>query len=147
MNRRGAHLFRLGMLILLVPMHHVDARCPHPPSWSSDGVFEAVVKRSSGQFIYTSTVVKYLSSLYHQPADCLNAVFGIRPPSHAHEVPFGELNALYSRIFSSVEDVETVLLILGFYLLIISAYAPNDGRWGSRTIFASGLRIYRDFSW
>jgi hypothetical protein len=42
----------------------------------------------------------------------------------APEMPFGELNALYSpiSIFSSVEDIETVLLILWFYLLSSSRY-------------------------
>ena len=32
-------------------------------------------------------------------------------------MPFGELDALYTHIFTSVEDRETVLLILGFQLL------------------------------
>jgi len=32
-------------------------------------------------------------------------------------MPFGELDALYTHIFTSVEDWETVLLIIGFQLL------------------------------
>ena len=87
------------------------------PSWPSIDVLEGLVKKSSGQFIYASTVVKYVSSIRHQPADRLNVVLGIRPPRHAREMPFGELDALYTYILTSVEDRETVLLILGFYLL------------------------------
>ena len=97
------------------------------PSWPSVDVLETLVKKSSGQFIYASTVVKYVSSIRHQPADRLNVVLGIRPPRHAREMPFDELDALYMHIFASVEDRETVLLILGFYLLLASgSYLPMD---------------------
>ena len=86
-------------------------------SWPSDDVLESLVKKSSGQFIYASTVVKYVSSIRHQPADRLKVVLGIRPPRHVGEMPFGQLDALYTHIFTSVEDRETVLLILGVRLL------------------------------
>ena len=86
-------------------------------SWPSDDVLELLVKKSSGQFIYASTVVKYISSIRHQPVDRLNVILGIRPPRHVCEMPFGQLDALYTHIFTSVEDRETVLLILGFVLL------------------------------
>jgi hypothetical protein len=49
-------------------------------SWPSIDVLEGLVKKSSGQFIYASTVVKYVSSIRHQPADRLNVILGIRPP-------------------------------------------------------------------
>jgi hypothetical protein len=88
-------------------------------SWPSIDVLERLVNKSSGQFIYASTVVKYVSSLRHQPADRLNVVLGIQPPRHAREMPFGELDALYMHILSAVEerDSEMVLLILGFHIL------------------------------
>ena len=86
-------------------------------SWPSVEVLEELIKKSSGQFIYASTVVKYVSSIRHQPADRLNIILGIRPPRHAREMPFSELDALYTHIFTSVEDRGTVLLILGFFLL------------------------------
>jgi hypothetical protein len=87
------------------------------PSWPSDDVLESLVKKSSGQFIYASTVVKYISSIRHQPANRLDVVLGIRPPRHVREMPFGELDALYTHIFTSVQDREMILLILGFRLL------------------------------
>ena len=86
-------------------------------SWPSDDVLESLVEKSSGQFIYASTVVKYVSSIRHQPADRLNVVLGIRPPRHVREMPFEQLDALYTHIFTSVEDRETALLILGFRLI------------------------------
>jgi len=95
-------------------------------SWPSDDILESLVKKSSGQFIYASTVVKYVSSIRHRPADRLNIVLGLRPPRHAREMPFRELDALYTHIFASVEDKETVLLILGFQLLSSSRYPQMD---------------------
>ena len=86
-------------------------------SWPSDDVLKLLVERFSRQFIYASTVAKYISSICHQPADRLNVVLGIRPPRHVRELPFGELDALYTHIFTSVEHRETVLLILGVRLL------------------------------
>jgi hypothetical protein len=86
-------------------------------SWPSVDVLEGLIKKSSGQFIYASTVVKYVSSIRHHPADRLDVVLGIRPPCDTCEMPFGELDALYTHIFNSVEDMETVLLIIGHYLL------------------------------
>jgi hypothetical protein len=96
------------------------------PSWPSDDVLSSLVKKSSGQFIYASTVVKYVSSIRHQPANRLNIILGIRPPRHVREMPFGELDALYTHIFASVEDMETVLLIVGTRLLSSSRYPLMD---------------------
>ena len=86
-------------------------------SWPSDDVLKLLVERFSRQFIYASTVAKYISSICYQPADRLNVVLGICPPRHVRELPFGELDALYTHIFTSVEHMETVLLILGVRLL------------------------------
>jgi hypothetical protein len=98
------------------------------PPWPSNDVLESLVQKSSGQFIYASTVVKYISSIRHQPADRMNVILGIQPPRHVREMPFGELDALYTHIFTSVEDRETVLLILGFQLLSPPQYNPLDAR-------------------
>ena len=98
--------------------HRMSGHLDH--SWPSVDVLEGLVKKSSGQFIYASTVVKYVSSIRHQPADRLNVILGIRPPRHVREMPFGELDALYTHIFTAVEDRDTVLLILGFYLFLTS---------------------------
>ena len=95
-------------------------------SWPSHDVLESLVKTSSGQFIYASTVIKYISSIRHRPADRLNIVLGIQPPRHVREMPFGELDALYRHIFTSVDDRETVLLILGFQLFSSARYTPMD---------------------
>jgi hypothetical protein len=95
-------------------------------SWPSDDIVESLVEKSSGQFIYASTAVKYVSSIRHQPTDRLNVILGIRPPRHVCEMPFGQLDALYTHIFTLVEDREAVLLILGVQLLSPSWYPQMD---------------------
>jgi len=57
-------------------------------SWPSVDVLERLVKNSSGQFIYASTVMKYISSLRHHPADRLNIVLGLQPPSYSQDAFF-----------------------------------------------------------
>lgn len=96
--------------------HYVD------PSWPSVDVLDALVEKSSGQFIYASTIVKYVTSIRHKPMDRLDVILGMRPPRNARELPFGELDTLYRHIFSAVEDKELVLLILGFHLIRPDAY-------------------------
>jgi hypothetical protein len=98
------------------------------PTWPSTNVLNILVHKSSGQFIYASTIMRYIASLHHQPADRLNVILGIQPPRYAREMPFGELDTLYRHILSNVEDRDTVLLIIGFLLFGRAPHmmAPRD---------------------
>jgi len=51
-----------------------------------------------------------VTSIRHKPTDCLDIIFGIRPPWR--DLPFAELDALYTHIFTGVEDIEHILEIL-----------------------------------
>jgi hypothetical protein len=82
-----------------------------PPEWPLPDVLERLIKKSSGQFIYASTVINYVTSIRHKPTDRLDIILGIRPPQK--DLPFAELDALYTHIFAGVEDIERVLEILG----------------------------------
>jgi hypothetical protein len=85
-----------------------------PPQWPLPGVLEQLVYKSSGQFIYASAVINYISSSRHKPQDRLDIILGIRPPQR--DLPFAELDALYTYIFAGVEDLDSVLEILGFLI-------------------------------
>ncbi|KDR69961.1 hypothetical protein GALMADRAFT_899298 [Galerina marginata CBS 339.88] len=89
------------------------------PSWPTSDIVKTLVQKSSGQFIYASTVVKFVASPRHRPPDRLEIILGIRPSSG--ETPFAELDALYTQILSSVENVGLVLNIIGL-LLYYPAY-------------------------
>jgi hypothetical protein len=91
-----------------------------PPQWPLPEVLNQLVRNSSGQFIYASTVIRYVSSIRHKPTDRLDIVLAIRPPQK--DLPFAELDALYTHIFTGVEEIEPALEILS--LLLISFPAP-----------------------
>ena len=100
-----------------------------PPQWPLPDVLKKLVTKSSGQFIYASTVIRYVSSIRHKPMDRLDIIFGIRPPQK--DLPFAELDALYRHILAGVEDIEPILEILSFLFFC----SPNIlTRWGSPQI-------------
>jgi hypothetical protein len=86
-----------------------------PLEWPLPNVLNQLVRKSSGQFIYVSTVIHYISSIRHKPTDRLNIVVGICPPQR--DLPFAELDVLYTHIFTGMEDIEPVLDILSLLLL------------------------------
>jgi hypothetical protein len=83
-----------------------------PPQWPLPDVLNQLITKSSGHFIYASTVIHYVASTRHKPTDRLDIVLRICPPQR--DLPFAELDALYTHIFASVEDIEPVLDILSF---------------------------------
>jgi len=82
-----------------------------PPSW----VMPDLMKKSSGQFIYPATIIRYISSPRHNPTLRLDVVLRLRPLSG--ESPFAQLDALYKYILLSCENVELALRIIGMCLL------------------------------
>jgi len=90
-----------------------------PKSWPSAVDVDYLVRKSSGQFIYASTVMKYVESPRHWPTDRLEIIFGII--SRGKDTPFADLDALYTHLFSSVEDVNKVLEVFSILLLVKTA--------------------------
>ena len=86
-----------------------------PTSWPSLEDTQRLVKKSSGQFIFASTVAKYVNSNRHWPPDRLNIIFGKSKPDQ--ETPFAELDGLYQLILSSVTDPEKLQDVLMFLVL------------------------------
>ena len=78
-----------------------------PDPWPSASDIDHLVGKASGQFIYVSTVMKYIESPRHWPTDRLKTILGIM--THGDDTPFADLDALYTQIFSSVEDISKVL--------------------------------------
>jgi len=84
-----------------------------PELWPIPETIETLVKKSSGQFIYAATVVRYVKSIRHKPHHRLDIVMNLRPAQG--DRPFAELDALYALILSSVEDKGRVLYALSIY--------------------------------
>ena len=91
-----------------------------PASWPTQQTIDTLVERSSGQFIYVSTLMNFISSIRHRPIDRLEIALGLHPPRR--QLPFVELDALYAQILSSVEDIEATLQVLSYVILSPSYY-------------------------
>ena len=78
-----------------------------------------LVEKSSGQFIYPSTVIKYIQHPRGKPDKRLEVILGISSP-RVNDRPFAQLDALYTHIFSSANDGmhnDTIKSIFGIIFL------------------------------
>ena len=91
-----------------------------PRDWPSPQVKADLVQKSSGQFIYPATIIRYISSSRHDPMLRLDVILKLRPLSG--ESPFEQLDALYRHILLSCEDVELALRIIGMCLLLTQTF-------------------------
>ena len=76
---------------------------------------EEIVVKSSGQFIFASVVIKFISSPNSNPVQQLEIVRGLR--ASGEESPFAQLDALYRHIFSCVRNIDLVISILAYVIL------------------------------
>ncbi|KAF8157176.1 hypothetical protein B0H34DRAFT_798479 [Crassisporium funariophilum] len=104
-----------------------------PKDWPSHDNISLLVAKSSGQFIFASTVVRYVESIHGPPVERLKIVCGLSSPPNELEAPFVELDKLYHHILSSVSNISTVLRLLGMKLVeatsttsIVNAINPID---------------------
>jgi len=92
------------------------------PSWPKAPTVDHLVMRSCGQFVYASTVIKYISAS-NDPIACLNTILEFRRPLAEQGMLFAELDALYSHILSSrVKDPKITKIILGVVLFVNPDY-------------------------
>jgi len=98
------------------------SRAHLPMSWPTSEDTQRLVNKSSGQFIFASTVAKYVNSHRHWPPNRLNIIFGKSKPGQ--ETPFTELDNLYHRILSSVADAEKLQDVL--MLLVLRPFSQGS---------------------
>lgn len=75
-----------------------------PDSWPSSDDMRDLVYRASGQFIYASTVMKFIESRQHLPGKRLEIVLGVSPCT-PYDTPFAQLDAMYHHIFSRIANL------------------------------------------
>lgn len=85
-----------------------------PVVWPTNDTVERLVKKSSGQFIYAATVIRYVQSIRHLPHHRLETTMNLRPAQG--DLPFAQLDALYAMILSSAADIDRVLYAISIYL-------------------------------
>ena len=86
--------------------------------WPTPEAIEILISRASGQFIYASTVIKFVSSFRANPAQRLEVVLGERDPGSLK--PFEQLDALYAAILRSApaDDIAEILDTLALLAII-----------------------------
>ncbi|KAF9565045.1 hypothetical protein CPC08DRAFT_630422 [Agrocybe pediades] len=85
--------------------------------WPGDEVIETLVRKSSDQFIYAATVIRYVESTRHRPDHRLDIVLNLRPANG--DQPFAQLDSLYAMILESALGIEKVLHVLSLHLMDI----------------------------
>ncbi|KJA20361.1 hypothetical protein HYPSUDRAFT_43257 [Hypholoma sublateritium FD-334 SS-4] len=92
-------------------------------NWPDPAHVEEIIDKSSGQFIYASVVINFVSSSRNHPAQQLDIIRGLRPAGNS--TPFAQLDALYKHIFSEVQNIDHVFLILAWAMFETSGYSPR----------------------
>ncbi|KAI3604759.1 nwd2 [Moniliophthora roreri] len=80
------------------PQHH---HIPFPSPWPDPGVIYELAHKACGQFIYATTVVKFIDNPYLNPCTQLELVLHPRPQLDPEsKSPFYDLDVLYHQILS-----------------------------------------------
>ncbi|KAF5310525.1 hypothetical protein D9619_007695 [Psilocybe cf. subviscida] len=90
--------------------------------WPSQADVNAIIHKSSGQFIYAATVMRFIEYSTASPSLSMLAVHGTRPA--ANHSPYAQLDTVYSYILSNSHDIQSVIFCLGVHF---AATIPNKG--------------------
>ncbi|KAJ7637486.1 hypothetical protein B0H17DRAFT_496110 [Mycena rosella] len=88
--------------------HSTLAATPYP--WPAPEVIDRLVEKSSGYFIYASTIIKFIDDKHYRPTRRLAAIeglSGVHSPS-----PFAALDALYRQILLEIPENPDLVPIL-----------------------------------
>jgi len=103
-----------------------------PSSWPSADVLRELTHKSSGQFIFASTTIKYIGGDPQQlPHRRLDVIRSLRSPKGEKDMPYAELNSLYHHVLSNVDNIEALKLVLGILIIVnpaavgVEMYTPE----------------------
>ena len=85
-----------------------------PSFWPSKQQMDTLICKASGQFIYASLAVRFINATCNSPMRQLDIVLELRPPIN-NDLPFAELDTLYTYILTCTKSLDLVLRILGLY--------------------------------
>ncbi|KAF8325486.1 hypothetical protein F5887DRAFT_1142499 [Amanita rubescens] len=91
-------------------------------TWPLDRAIDQLVSKSSGQFIYPSTVVKFVDDMDGDPRTQLNII--LKTHSADFSSPFADLDQLYIQILSQQSDTR---MLRDLFTLIIALREPDIG--------------------
>ena len=82
--------------------------------WPEDGIIDLLVQRSSGQFIYAATILKFVGADFCSPTKQL--ALALKPDPTA----FSDLDQLYTQILSVYPSAVNIVQVLG--IIVTSDY-------------------------
>ncbi|KAJ7461882.1 hypothetical protein FB451DRAFT_1139914 [Mycena latifolia] len=89
---------------------HEETMASVPTPWPTRDIFEVLVDKSSGYFIYVATIIKFIDDRDFRPTERLAAVIENLPTECG--TPFHALDELYSQILRDVPSQSRMLDIL-----------------------------------
>ncbi|KAF8151708.1 hypothetical protein B0H34DRAFT_728691 [Crassisporium funariophilum] len=90
-----------------------------PTPWPADDIVNDLVAKASGQFIYASTVLKFVGDPQYRPVDQLQAILEIPARNKSSSNAFADLDCLYLQILASCTNNPRTHLVLGTVPLAI----------------------------
>ncbi|KAJ3874268.1 hypothetical protein F5051DRAFT_431484 [Lentinula edodes] len=90
-------------------MAHVES------DWPGDGIIQQLVQRACGQFIYATTVLKYVGDYHGLPTERLEIIMNITVPED-FDSPYPDLDLLYMQILSMCKNRDLLLHVMGHLL-------------------------------
>ena len=91
----------------------------HVELWPEEGIIDLLVQRSSGQFIYAATVLKFVGADFCSPTKQLALV--LKPDPTA----FSVLDQLYTQILSVYPSTVNIVQILGTIITCVENRLPE----------------------
>ncbi len=110
--------------------------------WPSEQELDDLTYRASGQFLYASTVLKFVDSNYYPPMDQLKLILERQPGNAA---AFSSMDALYTQIFRSCPYQEN-LSTLFRSVVTLSRFSRYNLWYLDSLSIVSGLRVNPDIS-
>lgn len=107
-SNRDVHVFLQSGFREIQQNHEIMASIPGP--WPPGGAMAELLYRSSGHFIYASTVLKFVGDENANPMERLALVLS------GELNPFTELDELYHQILSTASNRALLHLIIGYIL-------------------------------
>ncbi|KAJ8095504.1 hypothetical protein PM082_023274 [Marasmius tenuissimus] len=96
-----------------------------PDPWPSRGDFQTLVDRSCSQFVYVTTVFRFITLGDNHPVDKLHLVLYSSPNNQSATSPYPELDKLYYTILEADLDPEKACDILGAILILPGYLNPT----------------------
>ena len=118
-------------------IHRLGEHLPH--TWPDQQAISSLVERSSGHFIYPSTVIRYIQCPKNRPDDRLDVILRLQSPQDGDR-PYARLDALYGLIFGGVESrekLEKICLVLG----TLYFQSKRCGYFGNPAVFEDRSKI------